>query len=49
MLAKDGFAFAHGEGFVEEDIDQTIANIGRIGRVGMADTDIEILNIMIGK
>ena len=49
MLAKDGFAFAHGEGFVEEDIEQTIANIGRIGRVGMADTDIEILNIMIGK
>lgn len=49
MLAKDGFVFAHGEGVVEKDIEQTIANIGRIGRVGMADTDVEILNIMIGK
>lgn len=49
MLAKDGFVFADGEGFVERDIEHTIANIGRIGRVGMADTDVEILNIMIGK
>ncbi len=48
-LAKDGFVFASGEGIVEGDIEQTIANVGRMGRVGMASTDIEILNIMIGK
>ncbi len=49
FLAKDGFVYASGEGIVEGDIEQTIANVGRMGRVGMASTDIEILNIMIGK
>ncbi|MEG0913696.1 MAG: L-serine ammonia-lyase, iron-sulfur-dependent, subunit alpha [Oscillospiraceae bacterium] len=49
FLAKDGFVFGSGEGIVEGDIEQTIINVGRMGRVGMAGTDIEILNIMIGK
>lgn len=48
-LAKDGFVFAPGEGIVGEDIEQTIANVGRVGRVGMETTDVEILNIMLGK
>ena len=48
FMAKDGNVFSPGEGMVEEDIEQTIANFGRMGRVGMAGTDVEILNIMIG-
>lgn len=48
-MAKRGRVFHYGEGLVEGDYEQTIRNFGRMGRVGMASTDIEILNIMIGK
>lgn len=41
--------FRPGEGLVVDDIEQTIDNIGRMGRVGMKSTDVEILNIMLGK
>lgn len=41
-------AFQPGEGLVEEDVEHTISNIGRMGRVGMRSTDNEILNIMLG-
>ena len=40
--------FQPGEGLVEEDVEQTIMNIGRMGREGMKATDNEILNIMLG-
>ena len=40
--------FQPGEGLVEEDVERTIRNIGRMGRVGMKATDNEILNIMLG-
>lgn len=40
--------FQPGEGLVEEDVERTIHNIGRMGRVGMKATDNEILNIMLG-
>ena len=33
---------------VKEDVEETISNIGRMGRVGMKATDNEILNIMLG-
>ena len=53
ILASD-MAMAHrgfkaGEGVVQETVEQTIAAMGYVGRVGMQSTDIEILNIMIGK
>ena len=38
-----------GEGLVKDDVESTIQSIGRMGRVGMHETDIEILNIMLGK
>ena len=41
-------AFQPGEGLVVEDVEQTIRNIGRMGREGMKSTDNEILNIMLG-
>lgn len=40
--------FQPGEGLVEEDVEDTISNIGRMGREGMKATDHEILNIMLG-
>ncbi|HWR31070.1 MAG TPA: L-serine ammonia-lyase, iron-sulfur-dependent, subunit alpha [Negativicutes bacterium] len=48
-LSRKNLSFQPGEGLVNEDIEQTILNIGRMGREGMKSTDIEILNIMLGK
>lgn len=46
-LAKEGHTFQPGEGMVKEDIEATIASVGRMGREGMRGTDVEILNIML--
>ena len=48
-LAVRGKGFRDGEGLVAKDVEQTIQNLGRMGREGMKSTDVEILNIMIGK
>ena len=48
-MAKHDLFFPFGEGLVEKDYEQTIQNIGRMGCYGMKATDVEILNIMIGK
>jgi len=47
QLAIDNHSFSSGEGLVKDDVEQTIRSIGRMGRVGMKSTDIEILNIML--
>ena len=46
MSRKDR-TFAPGEGLVKDNIEQTIESVGRMGREGMKETDVEILNIMI--
>lgn len=48
-MAKHNLVFPFGEGLVEKDYEKTIQNIGRMGCQGMKSTDVEILNIMIGK
>lgn len=48
-LSLDGNVFQPGEGMTMENPEDTIAAVGRMGRVGMKSTDIEILNIMLGK
>lgn len=48
-MAKRGRCFMFGEGLVEDDYEHTIRNFGRLGKEGMKETDIEILNMMIGK
>ncbi len=40
-------SFQPGEGIVQEDVEGTIKSMGYIGRVGMKNTDTEILNLMI--
>jgi L-cysteine desulfidase len=45
-------AVTHGEDYgsaTTNDVDQTIANLGRLSKEGMLDTDIEIINIMRAK
>ena len=40
--------FQPGEGLTMDSVEDTIAAVGRMGRVGMKSTDVEILNIMLG-
>lgn len=47
--AKDHKTMPPGEGIVKKDIESTIAAMGRVGGVGMRNTDKEILNIMLEK
>ena len=46
VLALDGQCISANDGIIEEDIEKTIANLGRIGSVGMKATDKMILDIM---
>ena len=48
-MARRGRVFPFGEGLVETDYEQTIRNIGYMGRVGMQQTDVTILNLMLDK
>ena len=46
-LAMNDRVYENGCGF-KEDVENTIITIGRLGKVGMKETDIEILNMMLG-
>ena len=42
-------SFLPGEGLIKGDVEETIKSMGYIGRVGMRETDTEILNVMIDR
>ncbi|MEL7648730.1 MAG: L-serine ammonia-lyase, iron-sulfur-dependent, subunit alpha [Sedimentibacter sp.] len=46
-MAINGNTFACGEGLVKDDIEDTIDSICKMGKDGMKETDIEIINLMI--
>lgn len=46
-MSRKHRVFQPGEGLVKEDVEETIKSVGRMGRVGMKSTDVEILNIML--
>lgn len=48
-MSRKGRVLKPGEGLVEDDIEQTIASVGRMGCIGMKCTDVEILKIMLGQ
>lgn len=48
-LSRSKMVFAPGEGLVKDNVEETIACIGRMGREGMRSTDVEILNIMLNR
>ena len=41
-----GKQFRGGDGIVKKGVEATIANVGRLGREGMKETDKEIIKIM---
>lgn len=49
VLAMDGTCISEHDGIIEKDIEKTIRNLGRIGSVGMQNTDSMILDIMVCK
>ena len=48
-MAMRGVVFSSGEGLVMDCPEDTIKAVGYVGRAGMKQTDVEILNLMIGK
>jgi len=49
MLALKGLEVAATDGIVDEDIERTLANLARLGREGMRETDKLILEMMLAK
>ena len=47
MMYKNGNEFYSGEGLVVKGVENTIRNIGSLARNGMAETDKEIIRIML--
>ncbi len=48
-MYRHGCQFYSGEGIVTKGVENTIQNVGRLARVGMRDTDKEIIRIMLGE
>ena len=49
LMAMEDASVSSLEGIVDEDVDRSIDNLTRIGLQGMAQTDREILSIMLSK
>lgn len=48
-MYKDGQQFYGGDGIICKGVEETIKNIGRLGSIGMRETDKEIIKIMLGE
>lgn len=47
-MSMNGLCFPAFSGILQGDVEQTIQSIGYLGRVGMKETDVDILHIMLG-
>ena len=47
-MYKRGHQFRGGDGIIEKGVENTIGNVGRLGKDGMKKTNEEIINIMVG-
>lgn len=47
-MYKNGQQFYGGDGIVQKGVENTIKNVGRLGSIGMRETDKEIIRIMMG-
>jgi L-cysteine desulfidase len=48
-MYKNGQQFYGGEGIIVKGVENTIRNVGRLGSIGMRETDKEIIRIMMGE
>lgn len=49
VLALDDICISENDGIIDTDIEKTIQNLGRVGSIGMRETDTTILDIMTCK
>ena len=49
ILAVDKICISENDGIIENDIEKTIYNLGKVGTAGMQNTDHIMLNIMVNK
>ncbi len=49
LLALEGIVISSNDGIIDEDIEKTIQNFGRVGSEGMNQTDKLLLDIMVSK
>lgn len=49
LMFEKGQQFYGGDGIVTKGVENTIINVGRLGRDGMRETDKEIIRIMLGE
>ena len=49
MMAIDNHCVSEHDGIIDKDIEKTIANLGKVGSIGMKSTDDIILDIMVCK
>lgn len=49
MYRNGGQQFKSGDGIVNRNVEETIRNVGRLGKEGMRETDREIVKMMIGE
>ena len=47
QMQRQNTQFYGGEGIITKGVENTIKNVGRLARIGMAETDKEILKIMM--
>jgi len=47
FLCHDGYEFRGDEGIISKGVENTIRNVGQLGRDGMKETDKEIIRIMV--
>lgn len=48
-MYKNGQQFYGGDGIIKKGVENTIANVGRLGSKGMLETDKEIIRMMLGE
>ncbi len=49
QMQRAGTQFYGGEGIITKGVENTIKNVGRVARIGMAETDREIIRIMMNE
>ncbi|MCD7955215.1 MAG: hypothetical protein LUG93_05565 [Lachnospiraceae bacterium] len=49
LMYQRGGEFLDGDGIVVKGVENTIRNVGRLGRVGMRGTNEEIIRMMTGE
>lgn len=49
LIALDGIVISSNDGIIEDDVEKTIQNLGKVGVTGMSQTDELLLQIMASK